>query len=183
MPSFATPADLASALQVASVDTATAQLKLDNATAAIKSHCGWSILQESFTADARNARGGRSLFLPTLRLTAVANVVADGIALTEGTDYEWWSYGELERLGKHWPRKPRSVVLDWTHGFTTLPADLKGVCLSLAGRGYLNPTGAKSTTQTAGPFIEGKSYAEDPSSLLNAAEIQALGPYKRERFA
>lgn len=183
MTSFATPAELASALQVASVDTATAQLKLDIATAAIISYCGWGIKEETVTAQALNARGGRSLFLHTFRLTAVASVVADGVTLVSGTDYDWWSYGELERYGCHWPRKPRSVVVTYTHGFNPVPDDVKGVCLSLAGRGYTNPIGAKTGTKVAGPFTDTASYGDDPAAHLSASEKATLGPYKRERFA
>lgn len=183
MASFATPAELASALQVASVDTATAQLNLDIATAAIISYCGWGILEATVADDARNARGGRSLFLPTFRLTAVTEVVADGVTLTVGDDYEWWSYGELERVGACWPHKPRSVVVSYTHGFNPLPADVKGVCLSLAGRGYTNPNGTKTGTRTAGPFTETANWGDSPATQLSATEKAMLGPYKRERFA
>lgn len=182
MASFATPAELASWLQVASVDTASAQLQLNVATRAIINHCGWGILEATVTADPRDARGGRSLFLPTRHLTAVTDVVADGVALVAGTDYEWWGYGELERLGRCWPHKPRSVLVTYTHGYTPVPDDVKGACLSIAGRLYQNPSAAKAYTKTAGPFAESQTYSDALPPLSNN-EVVLLSAYKRERFA
>jgi len=177
---FAAPAELASHLQVPTVDTATATLALDFATGLIRDECGgWSITQESNVAKTLDSYGMPSLWLPTRLLTAVASVVENGITLTHDTHYRWWGNGRLERLTTCWPTKPRSVVVTYTHGYTTVLDDVKGVCLALAGRRYQNPMGAKA--QVAGPFSQ--SYASSEAGSLSDAEKEALEPYKLEYLA
>jgi len=145
MAAFATAAELASFLQVASVDTASANQALNIASQAIRDYCGWSISQETVTSKTLDGTGERSIWLPTLLLTAVASVVEDGTTLTVTTDYDWTSYGRLVRNGC-WPRTARSVVVTYTHGYATVPDSVKGVCLAAAGRRYQNPSSLRSYT-------------------------------------
>lgn len=178
MAAFATPAELASWLQVPEVDTATATLQLAAASQAIRDYCGWSITEETVTGAVLDAAGSRSIWLPTLLLTAVGPVVELGVTLTALDDYDWTRYGRLLR-SKRWPNQARSVVVTYTHGYSVAPDSVKGVCLAMAGRIYNNPLGAKS--QTAGPFSQ--SFAVPLSGAVGSPlleELAQLGPYKLE---
>jgi len=145
MAAFATPSDLASWLQ-RDLDTATATLALNIASADIRKTVGWSISQESGVVVTLDGSGARSLWLPSLLVTAVASVVEDSTTLTVVTGFDWTTYGRLIRVGRDWTYKPRSVVVTFTHGYTTNPDDVKGICLTLAGRVYDNPTALRSYT-------------------------------------
>lgn len=181
MASFATPAELASWLQVPEVDTATATLQLAAASKAIRDYCGWNITEETVTDQVLDTDGERSIWLPTLWLTAVASVSELTLPLTAGTDYEWRRYGKVTRTGRRhcWPRQSQSVQITYTHGYPETPDSIKGICLAMAGRVYNNPLGAKS--QTAGPFSQ--SFAVPLSGAVGSPlleELAQLGPYKLE---
>lgn len=182
MAAFATPAELASHLQVASVDTASATLALNTASAKIRAYCGrWSISEEAGVVKVLDGTGKRTLWLQTLHLTSVASVVENAVTLVYDTDYTWESHGKLTRHGC-WPRTARSVTVTYTHGYPAAELDdVKGVCLALAGRLYLNPQAAKASTKTAGPFTEILAY-NDPRVALTESEEYDLGPFVLEQL-
>jgi hypothetical protein len=159
---FATPSDLASLLQQ-DLDTASATLALNIASSKIRSFAGWSITEEVGAVATLDGNCDRVLFLPSLYVTAVASVVEYGTSLTVVTGFDWTSYGELIRVGRLWTWRPRSVVVTFTHGYTTAPDDVKGICLSLAGRLYDNPGALRS-------------YAVGGVSATYAGSAGALGP-------
>jgi hypothetical protein len=175
---FATAEELASHLQVAGVDTASANQALNIASSDIRDHCGWSISEEDVT-DTLDGTGTRNLWIPTLRLTAVSSLAENGVSLVEGVDFDWTRYGKLVRNGC-WPRTARSVDITWTHGYATVPDVVKGVCLALAGRRYDNPKGSKGSTRTAGPFTETSTYAGEGGADLTSSEIEKLGKFTLE---
>lgn len=178
MTSFATPAELASWLQVPQVDTASALLQLAVASQVIRDYCGWSITAETVTGAVVDTAGDRSLWLPTLYLTDVASITENGVAL-QVTHYEWRRHGRVMRLGRHWPNAARVVEVTYTHGYPAVPDSVKGVCLAVAGRAYRNPAGLK--TQVAGPFTESFVTSADGSvAALTSSEMAQLGPYKLE---
>lgn len=184
MTAFATPAELASWLQVASVDTATATLQLNIATSDITTWCGWSIAQETDTEMSVDVgeHGHLRVWLPTLRLTAVSEVVDDETTLT--TDqYRFTRNGSLIRTdGKCWTCK--TVTATVTHGHETVPDIVKGVCLSVAGRAYTNPNAAKSTNDVAGPFTHTESFNGAPdSSMFEPAELKSLSKFQIKNIA
>jgi len=141
---FATPTELAGFMQQ-DLDTYTATQALDIASQAIRDHCGWNISQETVTGKVLDSHGDRSIWLPTLLLTAVASVVENGDTLTVVDDYDWTEYGRLIRASR-WPNQARSVTVTYTHGYATVPDSVKGVCLAAAGRRYQNPEGRRSYT-------------------------------------
>jgi hypothetical protein len=141
---LATPTELAGFLQ-ADLDTYSATQALDHASQAIRDHCGWNISQETVTGKVLDSDGSRSLWLPTLLLTAVGPVVENGVTLTVLSGYDWTEYGRLIRAGR-WPNQARSVTVTYTHGYAVVPESVKGVCLAVAGRRYQNPEGRRSYT-------------------------------------
>lgn len=184
MAAFATPAELASWLQVASVDTATANLQLNIASSAIRNYCGWSISQETDVEYEIEVgeRHRRRIWLPTLRLTDVIDVIDDEETLT-ADDYRFTRNGSLiRRNGKCWTH--RIVTVTPTHGYETVPDVVKGVCLAIGGRGYLNPTAAKATTDVAGPFTRTQSYTADvDTSMFAPAELKSLSKFRLQAIA
>lgn len=184
---YASTTELASWMQDSSIETATATLALAVASSAIRTHCGWSIEEEDVDA-VLDGTGERSLWVPTLKLTAVGSVVVDGDTLVAGTDYDWTSYGKLIRAGR-WPNTPRSVTISYTHGYETLPEVVKGACLIAAAIMYRNPEFHSSRSETMGPFAESVGYpTTSPSSFgktglsggLPAAVAEMLHPFKLE---
>jgi len=180
MAAFATPAELAvwSGTEAAAGQ---AEQALAIASAQIRTACGWSVSQESGAVATLDGSGKPALWLPTLRLTEVASVVEDGVALTAVTDFDWSSSGRLVRAGRWWTSKPRSVVVTYTHGYATVPDDVKGVCMSLASRAMQNPVGVRTqaiddyTVTYAGSAAGlGPSLGEAERSVLTAYRLPAV---------
>jgi hypothetical protein len=170
---FATPADLASALQQ-DVDTATATLLLEGAAAVVQQAAdGQRILQ--VVGDTATVLGNSDswLDLPQIPVTTVTSVTLDGVLLTTGTDYKvvgnrlWrrqgWqtSFGwpwDLSGIGAPWYtyappslmwpfQEPSAVVVVYTHGYPPGAQQLqlaRSACLSLAAGTYSNPSAAQS---------------------------------------
>jgi hypothetical protein len=174
---FATPSELASSLQQ-DLDTATATLALNRASAKIRTFAGdWSISQEVGAVATLDGSGEQSLWLPSLLVTAVASVVEDGFSLTVVTGFDWTSYGKLIRTGRCWTSKPRSVVVTFTHGYVAVPDDVKDVCLAVAGRLYRNPAGLRSKT-VGGVSWTAAGAASEVGGDLTESEREALTPYR-----
>lgn len=145
MAPFATAAELEDFLQLDSgtIRTATADLVLAIASGAIRRHVGWSISEE--TADlVTQGTGDNVIRLPTKRLTDVTSVTVDGDPLVFGDDFRWTTLGRLRRVGARWPRLEQTIEVTFVHGYDPVPDEVKGVCLSLAGRFYNNPEGLRS---------------------------------------
>ncbi len=91
-----------------------------------------------------DAYGGDTLLLPRNRLpvTAVSLVEqlsgADYVAV-DATEYDWSQDGYLRRYWSWWTDRPAGVRVTYSHGYTVLPREVAGVCLSLAHRLYTNP--------------------------------------------
>ena len=177
MAAFATPTELAGFLQQ-DLDTYSATQALNTASQAIRDHCGWTISQETISAQVLDSHGERSIWLPSLLLTAVGPVLEKGVTLTVTTDYDWTSYGRLIRSG-YWPNEARSVTVTYTHGYSTVPDSVKGVCLAAAGRRYQNPESRRS--YTVGSISE--SFAVPSTGdvgFFYDTELKDLDKYKLE---
>lgn len=174
MAAFATPAELASFLQVPEVDTATATLVLDVASEDIRSACGWNISQETVTAEEFDGTGCESIWIPTMNLTSVASVTAAGVAIPP-TGYRVYRYGRLRRLNAYWPADNWTVVITYTHGYAVVPDDVKGACLVLAGSKYQNPgAGLTSYTDTVGGVSHSRTYAASSAPVPPVDDSEAV---------
>lgn len=150
------------------------QLLLDIATSAIQSYTGQHIelvTDEELTLDAPY---GEAVFLPELPVTEISDVTLDGTALTTD-DYDFISTGVLYRNNARWWTSSLSgrqkIVVTYTHGYEEIPADIKGVCLSLAAR-----------------MMEGKnSYSVDsegnPETASTIARAGIIGDFTDEERA
>lgn len=125
--------------------TASGNLDVRSASAAIRDHCGWHIAPirtQTFVVD--EPLGRADVFLPTLRLLEITGCKVEGVELTEEqlAGLDWSSKGYLSRgLGWRWPTRRRSVEITVRHGFPAAPANVAQVCLGLASRMASTPAG------------------------------------------
>lgn len=158
---YATDTDLASVLHVPVVDPAAANLVLQMVSDAIDAQCGQSLGQQDVVGLVVDgpAAGSSQLVLPGFPVTAVASVEvqeADGTwtLLAEGTDYHWSTNGVVTRIFSNFdPNDPvqpafpvwaRSVRVSYSRGEGTVPGAAKAVCLMVASRLFVNPSGLQS---------------------------------------
>lgn len=123
--------------------------QLDAALAAARTYCGWHVTPvltaQTFTLD---GPGGRTLVLPTLKLTALTSVTEDGIALTL-TDLHWSSRGLIAKKdGGFWSSMFGAITVVGAHGYAAAD-DFESVVLAAIDRGAFSPdTGPR----VIGPF-------------------------------
>lgn len=145
---LATPEDLASALQ-RDLDTASATLALEIATAVVQAAAGQRIVR---VADAEEVAWGGSdqvLRLTQRPIVSVTSVTYAGSLLSQGTASGTWrrsSDGLWRDLG--WTEcswEPSEVAVVYTHGYLSTDQEIqlgRGVALSLARGLFTNPDGA-----------------------------------------
>lgn len=148
-------------------------LVLNQASAAIRQYCGWNITQETLTGAAVDGNGRQRLWLPTLRLTDVAEVVLDGVTLTYDVHYTWTSDGMLYRQAG-WPHSPRILSVTYTHGYETPPDDVVGVCLSIAARRFENPIAYRRESHDDWSV----THADKADRDMTEIELSTLGPHR-----
>ncbi|THV27937.1 hypothetical protein [Glycomyces paridis] len=101
---------------------------LNAASGVIRTYVEWSISRE-IIVDARiDAPGGTLLMLPTLLLVDVAAIAVDAVAVT---DFDWSEAGMVERA-VGWPRGFRRLTVSYTHGYETVPDEVKSYTVAVA---------------------------------------------------
>lgn len=145
------------------------QTMINQATAAVRSYCGWHVTPQITETITVAGSGGQWLVLPTLQLVGVNAVTnADNDPYTSD-DYTWLPHGVLHRTPDCgiWARGG-TVTLTMTHGYDEAP-DLAGVILARAARVQSNGRGA--TRVQAGPFSEqydtGTGFTADETAVLD----------------
>jgi hypothetical protein len=156
---YATPADLASFLQVPSVDTASAVLFLQLVSDEMDAYVGQALGHQDVVGLLVDGGGAAQLVLPGFPVTAVASIevlTATGTwrLLAEGADYTWSASGILDRVRSRadpggpvalaWPSRQQSVRASYSRGEGTVNGSVKGVCLAAAARMFVNPSGLTS---------------------------------------
>lgn len=148
---LATPSDLASLLQQ-DVDTATATLVLEAATAVVQAEAGQRIVEvedDTVLLDLDGYDGGVYLYLPERPVTAVGDVL---IGANEISDFSaqlsrgrlWRADGWRSMLVSYFDQ-PSTTTVTYTHGYPAGHQKLqlgRAVALSLANGLYSNPSGA-----------------------------------------
>lgn len=115
MGDFLRASDLPSSLDLSDAE---AKGLISMAEASVRVHCGWHLSPETVTAQVVEP-DGPSLFLPTLHLTAVSEVVDNGRTLTVDTDYRWAPYGEIRRRFGWFSCEWRTVTVSYVHGYAS----------------------------------------------------------------
>lgn len=114
------------------------QDNLTSAEAAVRAYCGWHVAPRHIEDLVLDGSGTSTLFLKTLRLTAVTAVEVNGVALDPST-LEWSEAGYLRTPGV-WPDRLRSVKVTIEHGFDYVP-DVAAIVQAVAARASASPTG------------------------------------------
>lgn len=173
---LASDEDLASSLQ-RDVDTASAILAIEVATAVVQAAAGQRIVRATSTDLVIWGGTDSVLLLPERPVVSVASVSYGGSALTEGTasgtwrltrDGIWRDVGWTELAGE-----PSPVTVTWTHGYLTDDQGIqlgRGVTLSLARGLFTNPDGV--TREQIDDYAV--AYAEASASLAAQPALTAL---------
>lgn len=140
---FATPAEL-NTFTGSTIATAQATMMLAQASALIRSYCGWPLYPSASETLTVDGSGAAMLSLPTLHLSGCTLVTEDGVELVFEDEYEYSAAGFLRRVGASWTTKLRGVVVVVTHGYADPPLEVVAVCLQSASRAIASPAGVKS---------------------------------------
>lgn len=174
LPPFAGYLDLARFLGL-SPDRAAAELDVDagmqalaGASAKIREVCRWSVTEES-TGDVVDWPCTGTLFLPTLRLTALS-VSVDGQPWVDRQDFTWTRTGRVTLLSRAGSRSLVSV--SYTHGWPDPPDVLRDVCCEQAAASLSNPR--RLVSVTTGPFTEQFQRDPGPADLSGDLRVQAF---------
>jgi hypothetical protein len=176
MASFASVAELQTSMGVtftAGAAADQAQAKLDQATAEMKSYMHQDIAQatETVTLDPED-RG--VVMLPQFPVTAVTSMVVDGVTLNVTTDVDWYRSGILKRDNSAtWGSRRQTIVVNYTHGYVTIPDDLKSVCKARAERLLDNPTAVAN--EQAGSYSG--NYGPVAEEAFTPAEKRTMDRY------
>lgn len=94
---------------------------------------------------------GGLLLLPELPVVSIGDVEYDGTVLTLDTDYTVWDSGIIRHTTGVWTDP---VTVTYTHGYSTIPDDIKGVCVDITKRAFENPAGlARDDLNTASQYL------------------------------
>jgi hypothetical protein len=171
---FATVEDLATDLQrnFTAAETATASQALDIATQVIKTYTRQEIEETASDSIVLRRTYHPILLLPQVPVTVVTSV-NDGTLLVVNTDYEFSEAGVLKRLHGTWRT---NVTVVYTHGYPTIPLDIRGVTLSIAARRFTGGPAGNVQGETLGPYrVE---YGGTESVVLKQEEIDVLNRYR-----
>jgi hypothetical protein len=177
--SFATPTDLNNYLG-ATIDADRAQQILNQATAIIQGWCRQNLFAVSADVVTTDPTDRGEAYLPELPVTAVSTVElldCDGTWQTlDPSFYRWNSRGKvyLTKRPDFWPLEHDTVRVTYDHGYATIPADLQGVCLQIAGRLFSNPYDAQGLV-TGG--IQMRFSGTRGTDGLKDTELAILGKY------
>lgn len=145
------------------------------ASGSIRSFCGWNITREVVQDAELDAYGGSLLVLPTLHLVSIESLYVDDAYLEDRTDYRWSRRGLIRRMprGTCWPNDYGCIRYSITHGYEECPPEVAALCVALAKRADVVPTGILQK-QVGGISLQFKDVP------LDAAEQGALQAYALE---
>lgn len=176
--SFATVEELGDYLGGLPADReAAAELALDAATAIIRDYVGQDLTyveDDEITLDGNHTD---VLVLPQTPVQEVASVESEGEVLDEDAYDIDFENGLVILDAGIWNSGKQSIVVVYTHGFETIPAGIRAICLQAAGRMFAQVGIAQE--QIGSTSIR---YAATGISLT-AEEKRALDPYRLRRLA
>ena len=160
MADFCTQADVEAFLQVAvpAAKVASVVRAIAEATEAIRNYCHQYIERVAGETITLDCAGGSRIFLPELPVIAVASVEEDGDLLTVSDDYQLGQYGILHRVGQDWESGIQIVEVVYTHGYATIPQNVRDVCTRAAARAY--QAGLRAAEMAAIPGVTGKALGD-----------------------
>lgn len=139
--------------------------RLDHAEAVVRGFCGWHIAPARTESLTVRTFGGNAILLPSLHVTAVASVTEAESALTLTDDYHWLTPSSIIRRPAGWGYDTE-VVVEFTHGYAMVPADVEAVVMAVAQRATDNP--GSLSQEAAGPFNAKRAGTGATLELLEA---------------
>jgi hypothetical protein len=182
MASFATYSDLEVQLNrtLSSGERTQATQLLAQATSAIRLEAGQEISLVSDDEVVLVGNWGSTLVLPKWPVVDVTVVTLDVTELTVATGYTWdgqrtlyrGNYQNIDGVWRPWPQNvdlywggpSTQVTVTYSHGYSTVPAAISGLCMTMALRQMRDPTGT-ATSRTIGPYSESSSSGTGSMSL------------------
>jgi hypothetical protein len=114
---------------------ASAEQMIEDVTAAIRNYTNQQISEVVGDTITIDGPGKKRIFLPELPITEITSVIEDGDTLTQATDFILGQFGILYRLGGYnWSDGYNNIDITYTHGYSTIPLDIKSVCIRGASR-------------------------------------------------
>jgi hypothetical protein len=169
------PADLAE------YQTGDPQRLIDQATALVRSYCGWHVSPVLADTVSLMGSGRPSILLPSLHVTDVTAVVEDGVTLAL-TDFVWDEVGILGRLDVPWTTPDKVVTVSFTHGYDRAE-DFEAVIMAVASRAQSSPDGvvrrqvglvSETYSQTGTNTAGGVSLLPSEKEALRAYRIPRM---------
>jgi hypothetical protein len=154
------------------------QTLIDQATALVRSYCGWHVSPSATDTVTVMGSGRPSILLPSLYVTAVTSVVENGTTLTTD-DYVWDASGIIGRVDVPWTAPSNAVTVTFTHGYDQAD-DFAAVILAVASRAQASPDGvvrrqaglvSETYSQTGAGTAGGVSLLPSEKETLRAYRI------------
>ena len=165
---------------------------LDLAWAFIQRWCGWHISPSLTMTVPKLFIGSAGLvMLPSLHVTDVSEVlIGENPTPLLDSDYTWFRQGFIHlngvyAAGSAWSgfwggynHDRRQVAVTMTHGYDTVPIDLKQVAYELVNSTADMPSGNVKDIQTPGFRLQ---FSQAAGFNLNDGQAERLSPYKLSR--
>lgn len=151
---------------------------------AVQKEVGCDIAEATYTSEYASGNGTSMLDLAAWPITAVTSVEdTDGYTYDEGADYDYViDKGglHLRKLAGAWAEGVKNYIVTYKAGYTTVPADIKLVCLELIARKW-------KTVKESGWGESSRSFPGGSVSQVNAdgeltkAQLRVLDKYRRPK--
>jgi len=153
---YCTVAELSSFLkQDVDTSTATLAIQLTSELFAKRAHTRFESTATTYTQPGVNSF---QIILPFQPLIAVQQVRIKSVVVTDFTVIGPSVYRRAG-FGTWWAFPPDLVEIDYTHGYATVPDDVKGAVLESAGATYINPD-----ITLRNESIDDYSYRSEPNT-------------------
>ncbi|MDD4567974.1 MAG: hypothetical protein PHU37_08730 [Methanoculleus chikugoensis] len=156
---------------------------IEQASDSVGLYCGRDFGLHEDVAERYDGTGRDRLMLRGRPIVSVASVEVDGVALTEGIEYEVHEGpGILERVdGTPWRRGRRNVVVTYSHGYTSPPGAIVGVVEDLVAGALTHAARNHATKGASSMSMDGYSVAYSELSrlmVLAPEQMQILDRYR-----
>lgn len=186
---FATSSELATFTGDDDLDGTRGEMLLDQASAIIRNYCRQTFdLVEDDEVELRGT-WSHKLKLPQRPVVSVDSVSIEGTGVSAfrlvrdtlhrtADVVDTFDFGP--RIGRGWGGPTRTVTVTYTHGFETVPTEVKGVCLQVAARAAGNPQSLQSFSDGAVSVTFGGGGTGSQVLGLTASEQSILDRFRHE---
>lgn len=182
---FASVAELAAYLRRSiEPDDASALLALDLATGTIRNEARQTISVVEDDEVVLRGQWSGDVWLPERPVIEVTEITLRHSSLDDevlaDSDFVWDELGLLRRASGYWGGLGAVLAVTYSHGFTTVPDDIKGLCLQVAGRLFENPSNVAQ--ETIGSYSYSVSTGARTGVALSVEERRVCWRYRRRTY-